>query len=274
MQKRIRRKLSTRSTKSLFSFRHSIFPFHLPSEEKPDSQAANTYSTDPTAPACITYSQAPPTSGSAANAGLSPTVFSYSCGPTQTTRIYLASATNAPASASDSSQTSNRFFHLPVYAYVGIGIGGLVVLGLLWRIWRNYTRKPTPVVPIGLANYPPTSPYQCRHCLSIHLSYRTVQPGNRNGNVGRAYYVCVNANCPNVKAPIAAQHERGWVTWHDNVGVAPTNPLCSGCKRSARMDTAGERSARPGQRFWTCSTGACDYTSWRLDGKESWGEGF
>ncbi|MCJ1453343.1 hypothetical protein MMC28_003690 [Mycoblastus sanguinarius] len=236
-----------------------------------DLQPPNTHSTDPTAPACITYSQPPPSSGSAADAGLSPTIFSYSCGPTQTTHIYLATATNAPASASSHAPTT--ISHLPIYAYVGIGIGGLLVLLLLLTLWRKCTNTDTSRIPYGQPNHPPLSPYRCRHCGSTYLTYKTVQPGNRNGNVGRPYYVCENPHCPNVTRLNAGQQDRGWVTWDDNIGVAPGNPLCK-CLRSARQDTAGEGSGVPGRRFWTCSTGACHYTSWRLDGKESWGNGF
>ena len=102
----------------------------------------------------------------------------------------------------------------------------------------------------------PTSPYQCRHCGSIHLKYDFVKPGNPNGNIGRPYYICVNPYCPNVIN--SAHHIRGWVTWDDNIGIDPRNPLCK-CLRSAREDIAGERSPSPGHHFWTCSTGACDY---------------
>lgn len=246
----------------------SIYCLHLQNKGESNSQPANTHSTDPTAPACITYSQPPPSSGSAADAGLSPTIFSYSCGPTQTTHIYLATATNAPASAS--SHTPTTISHLPIYAYIGIGIGGLLVLILLWTLWTRCTKPP---IPYGQPNPPTPSRYRCRHCGSANLSYRIVQPGNPNGNVGRPYCVCVNPYCPNVTRLNAGQHDTGWVTWDDNVGVAPQNPLCR-CLRSARQDTAGQGTVAPGRRFWTCSTGACDYTSWRLDGKEIWGDGF
>lgn len=247
---------------TLFSLFES-FPLHLPiyylhlrNKGESNSQTANTHSTDPTAPACITYSQTL-TSGSAADAGLSPTIFSYSCGPTQTTHIYLATATNAPASASASasSHTPITISHLPIYAYVCIGIGGLLVLGLLLTLWRKCTNSR---IPYGQPNHPTPSRYRCRHCGSTNLSYRIVKPGNRNGNVGRPYYVCVNPYCPNVTRPNAGQQDTGWVTWDDNIGVDPSNPLCR-CGRSARQDIAYAGPGAPGRRFWTCSTGACDY---------------
>ena len=218
-----------------------------------NSQPANTHSTDPTAPACITYSQPHPSSGSCA--GLSPTIFSYSCGPTQTTHIYLATATNAPASAS--SNTPNKFTHLPIYAYVGIGIGGLLVILILWGLWRICTSRP----PYPQPNPPIPSPYQCRNCRSTNLAFHTVGHGNPNGNAGRPYYVCVNASCPGRTSPNIDKHERGWVTWDDNIGVAPDNPLCR-CQRISRLDIAGVYSNHRGRKFYTCSTGACDYFLW------------
>lgn len=101
----------------------------------------------------------------------------------------------------------------------------------------------------------------------MSLTYRVVQSSNLNGNIGRPYFVCTNPVCPNVVSPTPGQHERGWVTWDDGVGVAPGNPLCR-CLRVARQDTAGVVSRVPGKRFWTCSRGACGFTSWRQDGKE------
>ena len=147
------------------------------------------------------------------------------------------------------------------------------MLMFLLGLWKKWTKTDTPRPPYGQPNHPTSLRYHCRHCGSTNLSYRIVQPGNRNGNVGRPYCVCANPYCSNVMRPNADHHERGWVTWDDNVGVAPRNPLCR-CPQSARQDTAGEGSRAPGRRFWTCSTGACGYTSWRLDGKEIWGDGF
>jgi hypothetical protein len=223
-----------------------ILRLDLQNKGESNSQPANTHSTDPTAPVCITYSQPPPSSGSAADAGISPTIFSYSCGPTQTTHIFLATATNAPASAS--SHTNTKFFHLPIYDYIGIGIGVLIVSMILWQIFRR--KKVTN-----------SHSYQCRHCRSTQLSYRTVNSGNPNGNVGRHYYVCVNTDCPEVKSPSPGQHERGWVAWDDDFGVTPGNPPCK-CRQISRQDITGVKPNRPRQIFWTCKRGACDYTLW------------
>ena len=220
----------------------------LQNKGESNSQPTNTHSTDPTAPACITYSQPPPSSGSYAD--LSPTIFSYSCGPTQTTHIYLATATNAPASAS--SPTPNKFTHLPIYAYVLIGIGGLLVILILLGLCRIRPSRP---------HYTQPSPYQCRHCRSTNLAFHTVGQGNPNGNAGRPYYVCVNTSCPGRTSPNADRHERGWVTWDDNIGVVPGNPLCR-CQRISRLDVAGVYSNHRGRKFYTCSTGACDYFLW------------
>ena len=146
----------------------------------------------------------------------------------------------------------------------------LIVLGTLWR---RCTSPQTSSIPYRQPYPNPPGRYRCRHCGSENLSYRTVGPENQNGNVGRRYYVCVNPGCPEVTRLNAGHHDTGWVTWDDNIGVTPRNPLCK-CLRNSRQDTAGEGSAVPGRRFWTCSTGACDYTSWRRDGKEGWGNGF
>lgn len=260
-----------------FPLHFSISYLYLQNKGESNSQPANTHSTDPTAPACITYSQPPPSSGSAADAGLSPTIFSYSCGPTQTTHVYLATATNAPASAS--THTPITISNLPIYAYVLIGIGGVLVLIILSMLWRCCTSSPplrTPYVqrnhptpsrfpdelpnyptPSQLPSYPTFSPYRCRHCNNTNLTYDTVKPGNPLGNDGRPYYVCLNRNCSNytVNKTNAGQGVGGWVTWDDNIGVEPGNPLCR-CRppRRARKDTAAT-----GRHFWTCSTGACDY---------------
>jgi len=147
------------------------------------------------------------------------------------------------------------------------------VLILLLTIWRKCTNTHTSIIPYGQPNHPLPSPYRCRYCGSTNLLYQIVQPGNRNGNIGRPYYVCVNPHCSNVTTQGAGQHARGWVTWDDTVGVAPGNPLCN-CQRSARQDAAGAGSAVPGRGFWTCSTGACYYISWRRDGMGGWGDEF
>lgn len=147
------------------------------------------------------------------------------------------------------------------------------MLILLLGIWRKCTNTQTSIIPYRQPNHPLPSPYRCRYCGSTNLLYQIVQPGNRNGNIGRPYYVCVNPHCSNVTTQGAGQHARGWVTWDDTVGVAPGNPLCN-CQRSARQDAAGAGSAVPGRGFWTCSTGACNYISWRRDGMGGWGDEF
>ena len=147
------------------------------------------------------------------------------------------------------------------------------MLIVLWTLWRRCTNSSTSSIPPGQPIVPPPGRYRCRHCGNTNLSYRTVHRQNRNGNAGRPYYVCLYSQCPNLKTLNAHHHDTGWVTWDDNIGVAPGNPLCK-CSHYARADTAGERSRVPGKRFWTCSTGACDYTSWRRDGSEGWGDGF
>ena len=219
-----------------------------------NSHFANTHSTNPTAPACITYSQPPPSTGSYAG----DTIFSYSCGPSQVTHAWLATATNAPASAA--THTPISISHLPTWAYICIGVGGCIVLGLVIELIRKLDKK--------------NPRYQCRHCGSTNLKYDTVRAGNPNGNGGRPYCVCTNLSCPRPDIP---QHLRGWVTWCDRVGVEPTNPLCR-CTpaRSARRGYCWrEIASAPGRHFWTCATGACDYTVLAPKmGVQGWGEGW
>jgi len=136
------------------------------------------------------------------------------------------------------------------------------VLSVLATIWKRCTGTPASRNPDGQPNLPGPSPYRCRHCLTTILLYQVVQRENPNRNVGRPYYVCVNSGCSNVTGPNnVGQHYRGWVTWDDSIGVEWGNPPCK-CGRSARRDTAGERSVHRGRQFWTCSTGACDLFSW------------
>ena len=295
LQKRTKNSQQIERLNLLFPFRSfslyiSIYCIQVQNKGESNSQPVNTHSTNASAPACITYSQPPPSSGSLVDEGFSPTIFSYSCGPTQTTHVYLATATNAPASASPSpsanSHTPISITHLPIAAYVGIGIGGVILLLILDYVRRACRRprvpsRPTtsqyqlttsPYQPTTLPYQPtilpyqpttspyqppatpyrrPTSPYQCRYCDSTDLDRDVVRPGNPIGNVGRPYYVCANPDCPKVTNP--GQHIRGWVTWDDNIGVDPRNPPCD-CGRSTREDTA-----RAGHRFWTCSRGRCDF---------------
>ena len=234
-----------------------------------NSHSANTNSTNPTAPACITYSQPPPSTGSYAG----DTIFSYSCGPTQTTHAWLATATNAPASAA--THTPISISHLPTWVYICIGIGGILVISLVSAIIKKLAQPRLSIFVFSQPSRPALSPYHCRHCGNTNLKYDTVRAGNPNGNFGRPYYFCDNPICPEVLRPDASQHFRGWVTWADDVGMAPSNPFCY-CipARNARRDTAGLGSRAPGRHFWTCATGACGYTSWRPDGTQGWGEGF
>ena len=145
----------------------------------------------------------------------------------------------------------------------------LLILGYVWRKCTGsrapYRPTTSPYRPTALPYQPtaspyqpptlpyrlPTSPYQCRYCDSTDLEYRVVKPGNRLGNDGRPYYVCVNPDCPKVRN--LDGHDRGWVTWDDNIGVDPRNPQCK-CGRSSREDVANA-----GYHFWTCSTGRCDF---------------
>lgn len=143
----------------------------------------------------------------------------------------------------------------------------IVIYGIIKRLLR----PSTPIRDISLPSHPPVSRFRCRNCGSTYLKYDTVKAGNPHGNDGRPYYVCVNPRCPSLTEPDARQHIRGWVTWDDDLGMASTNPLCH-CQRNARLDTAGAGLNIPGRRFWTCSTGACGYTSWRLDGSQGWGD--
>ena len=139
------------------------------------------------------------------------------------------------------------------------------MLAFVSGLWKKYISPPAPTVSTRQSNYPLTTPYQCRHCLSTELKQDTVHASNPNGNFHRPYYACVNPNCPNVMYPRTHHRIVGWVTWADNVGMDPGNPLCNpDCPRRniSRTDYAGVNSVVRGKRFWTCSSGACNYTLW------------
>lgn len=128
--------------------------------------------------------------------------------------------------------------------------------------------------------YQPTFPLRpkpsCRRCNNTPRYRSTVHPLNQNGNGDRPYYVC--AQCKENPTTASGPNGKGWITWDDNKGVAPSNPKCN-CGFLARQDRAGVNSYAPGQGFWTCCTGACAYLSWRSDGRTKaeaggWNEGF
>ena len=114
----------------------------------------------------------------------------------------------------------------------------------------------------GRVNQRPSapSPYKCRYCDNVYLTYDRAKPGNKNGNAGRPYYVCENQSCDNYNRKNRGPHEiRGWVTWADNIGITPGNPLCWCIPgRTSRADVS-----YPNKHFFTCATGACGYYSGR-----------
>lgn len=154
----------------------------------------------------------------------------------------------------------------------------------------NYTPAPSrPIASVPAAYSPspstakePTFPLSssphCRRC-SWRPKYRdTVKPKNPNGNVGRHYYICFQCKKdPTLPSSSATSgpNGKGWITWDDRMGIDSRNPRCK-CGTLARQNRAGVNSYAPGQGFWTCSTGACGYVSWREDGREGWAgdEGF
>ena len=143
------------------------------------------------------------------------------------------------------------------------------MLSLISAIIKKLAQPSYSIFVFTQPNRPAGHPYRCRHCGSTNLKRDIVKPGNPNGNDGRPYYVCTNPICPEVRRQDVPQHFRGWVTWDDNVGIAPGNPCCY-ClgPRNSRLDNSGRK------HFWTCATGACGYTSWRQDGSQGWGDGF
>ena len=187
----------------------------------------------------------------------------------QTTRAHLATATNAPASASTTAadHTLNSFLHLPTYAYICIGLGVVILLTAMGCIGR---RRRWIFVPVRGPTAPPSHPpidrsrYFCRHCCTNdYLSLRFVMLSNPNGNGGRPYFVCTNPECPNRDSLTLGGHEVGWVSWADNIGVRDSNPSCACPQRyPLREDRSGQFSTRPFHRFWTCQYGACGYFSW------------
>ena len=114
--------------------------------------------------------------------------------------------------------------------------------------------------------YQPTFPLSpkpsCRHCHCTPQYRSTVGFTNGNGNGGRHYYVCTE--CKTNPKLTSSRNSKGWITWDDDKGVEPGNPLCD-CGFISRQDRTGVNSSAPGRDFWTCSTGACGYFSWRED---------
>lgn len=113
-------------------------------------------------------------------------------------------------------------------------------------------------------SFPLSSSPLCRRC-AYRPKYRdTVSVNNTNGNAGRPYYICIR--CKNDQTIISVgQNGKGWITWDDRRGINSRNPRCN-CGLLARQDRAGLNTYAPGAGFWTCSTGACGYVSWRKDG--------
>lgn len=139
---------------------------------------------------------------------------------------------------------------------------------------------PTASLPTARRSYPPTFPLRptpsCRHCKYTPKYRSTVGDLNQNGNSDRPFYICVK--CKNSSTAPPGPKGKGWITWDDNLGIEPGNPKCD-CDFVARQDRAGVNSYAPGKGFWSCSTGACKYVSWRADGKTKaqageWDDGF
>ena len=115
-------------------------------------------------------------------------------------------------------------------------------------------------------SYQPTFPLShkpsCRHCHCTPEYRSTVGFTNGNGNGGRHYYVCTE--CKTNPRLASSRNSKGWITWDDDKGVEPGNPLCD-CGFISRHDRTGVNSSTPGREFWACSTGACGYFSWQAD---------
>ncbi len=102
--------------------------------------------------------------------------------------------------------------------------------------------------------FPLTHP-SCRHC-GWEPRFNCTVWTERNGNFGRPYFICVKCKHHNR----GVQHREGWITWDDERGICDGNPPCY-CGALSRQDRAGANTSMPGQGFWTCATGSCDYFS-------------
>ncbi|KAL8691265.1 MAG: hypothetical protein Q9218_003467 [Villophora microphyllina] len=112
----------------------------------------------------------------------------------------------------------------------------------------------------------------CPVCGTIPSGPKETRPTNENGNAGRPRLVCDECR----KDPLNIRNTRtsrrkGWITWDDDLGVHPDNPVCE-CPGNwvSRQDRSGKRSKYKDGGFWTCATGQCDYLSYRLDGVAKW----
>ncbi|KAI4201420.1 MAG: hypothetical protein LQ350_003258 [Teloschistes chrysophthalmus] len=163
--------------------------------------------------------------------------------------------------------------------------------------------KPACQPPTQPAHQPPTQPStrvniphfplnpipRCPTCNWIPKKRPTCDPNNPNGNANRPFYICIRCKTRPSPEPSPSRtttttrsrsgHSKGWITWDDNIGIHPDNPLCF-CPGGwvARQDRGGESGFYEGGGFWTCARGRCAYLSWRADGEPAregrWDEGF
>jgi hypothetical protein len=91
--------------------------------------------------------------------------------------------------------------------------------------------------------FPLPAPPACQTC-GLPGARQIVSEGNRNGNAGRPYYVC-----------ISGRHRRTFMTWDDSQGIANGNPRCWCGSTSRRITTNGPAPTD----FYSCAAGGCGY---------------
>ncbi|KAF7561493.1 hypothetical protein G7046_g2646 [Stylonectria norvegica] len=100
----------------------------------------------------------------------------------------------------------------------------------------------------------PTAP----NCLNCHqpCTRKIISAGNKNGNAGRPYYMCVKPS-----------HGFKFACWDDDRGIASDNPQCE-CGLISRKFTAD------GNEFFGCPVGTCSWVTlaccfWAEDDEEN-----
>ena len=213
----------------------------------------------------VTVSASSPTAGISASA---------TGGSAASTTPAGAVPTQTPST--DDNANLSHGLHLPIAAWIGIGIGAgavaLLATGLiLYRLifsrtpanqrFNGQEMKPFPTT-VEASWFPLHSRPQCPRCLMPGRS-DVVRFDNPIGNVGRPYYTCENCK-QDPRVPTDSLGRKGWITWDDTKGLPVNNfvnnPTCR-CGFLARQDRS-----RRGNGFWVCCVGQCGYLSWSSDG--------
>lgn len=88
----------------------------------------------------------------------------------------------------------------------------------------------------------PTTPAPCLKCGGPGI-HAVVQASNQNGNAYRPYIKCLSCG--------------GFITFTDDRGLDPNNPICDDCRRPSRRQVTGWDNRVPWAIHFVCSEGRC-----------------